>query len=49
MKSLEMIIIEHLENSESGGTLVNLLGGTVGAHPGEALRPKNRAAPLDIE
>ena len=35
-----------LGNFESGGTLVNLLGGTVGPGPGEPLGPVYRAAPL---
>ena len=38
-----------LGNVNVGGTLVNLIGGRVGAHPGEPLGPKNRAVPLDIE
>ena len=38
-----------LENFESGGTLGNLLGGTVGAHLGEPLGAQDRAAPLETE
>ena len=38
-----------LGNVESGGTLGNLLGGTVGAHLGEPLGAQDRAAPLETE
>ena len=38
-----------LGNFESGGTLEKLLGGTVGAHPGEPLGASTIAPPLYIE